>query len=243
MSPIGDLQRALLFWHTMGYSYAYASFTGLGEIVGGLLLLWRRTVTLGGLLLIAVMSNVVVFNWFYSVGVQWPAMHFLAMAVFLAVPETRRLLDLYVLNRPVSAAPREPSVLARSSLRPWRFALKGLAIAYHSCRIILPGDRHPHFAQRKQQYRPCIPRSEALGRLHPGFAAGIADVRVVPCRAVRAGRRHPPPTHWRRQALARSPQPGSARGYTHDERFVGELPPSRRHGPAPDRVCPPSSGS
>lgn len=96
-SPMG------LLWSFMGYSYPYNLFTGLGEVVGGLLLFWRRTTLLGSLIVIGVMSNVVVINFSYDVPVKLFSSHLLLMAFFLVAPDLQRLYRFFVLNESVPA--------------------------------------------------------------------------------------------------------------------------------------------
>jgi len=92
----------------MGASAPYTIFGGLSELVAGLLLLFRRTATLGALVAIPVLTNVVVLNFCYDVPVKLFSVHLLAMSVFLAVPELERLADLLVLRRPVAPAADRP---------------------------------------------------------------------------------------------------------------------------------------
>ena len=54
----------------MGYSRPYAIFCGLVETVGGLLLFWQRTTTLGALIVAASMANVAMLNFSYDVPVK-----------------------------------------------------------------------------------------------------------------------------------------------------------------------------
>jgi hypothetical protein len=95
-SPMG------LVWTFMGYSLPYRWFTGLAEAVGGALLLARRTTTLGALLTIAVMANVVALNFCYDIPVKLYSSTLLLMAVFLVAPDAGRLLDLLVRGRAVA---------------------------------------------------------------------------------------------------------------------------------------------
>ncbi len=92
-SPMGIL------WAFMGVSTAYTIFGGLSEVLGGLLLLFRRTTTLGSLVVIAVMTNVVMLNFCYDVPVKLLSSHLLLMAVWLLLPDARRLVDVLVLHR------------------------------------------------------------------------------------------------------------------------------------------------
>jgi hypothetical protein len=87
----------------MGFSPAYTMFAGLMEIIPGLLLLFRRTATLGALIGSATMTNVVALNFCYDVPVKLFSVHLLCALLVIAAPDARRLLDFFVLNRPVVA--------------------------------------------------------------------------------------------------------------------------------------------
>jgi hypothetical protein len=97
-----------LVWTFMGASVAYNVFTGLGELTGGLLLVFRRTTLLGALVCIGVMTNVVMLNFSYDVPVKLYSAHLLLMAVFLAAHDLRRLANVLVLNRPAEPAEDRP---------------------------------------------------------------------------------------------------------------------------------------
>lgn len=85
----------------------------MGEMLSGLLLTTRRTTTLGALLCIAVMSNVAMLNFTYDVPVKLLSLHMLAMAVFLLLPDLRRLANVLVLNRPADAVELRPQMSGR----------------------------------------------------------------------------------------------------------------------------------
>jgi hypothetical protein len=114
IQTFGEASPMGLLWTFMGASKSYNVFSGLAEMAGGLLLLTRRTTLLGALVCFAALSNVVMLNFSYDVPVKLYSLHLLAMAVFLAAPDLRRLVSLFVLNRPVPAAEIRP--LFR---RPW----------------------------------------------------------------------------------------------------------------------------
>lgn len=101
-SPMG------LLWTFMGYSALYCFFAGAGELLSAVLLAFRRTTLLGALVCIGVMSNVVMLNLSYDVPVKLYSSHLLAMAVFLAAPDLRRLASFFVLNRPVPPVEERP---------------------------------------------------------------------------------------------------------------------------------------
>jgi uncharacterized membrane protein YphA (DoxX/SURF4 family) len=108
MQPYGDSSPMGLLWTFMGASVAYNVFTGLGELSGGLLLVFRRTTLLGALVCIGVMTNVVMLNFSYDVPVKLYSSHLLLMGVFLAAHDLRRLANVLVLDRPAEPAEERP---------------------------------------------------------------------------------------------------------------------------------------
>lgn len=128
--PLGDSSPMGLLWKFMGASWLFNVFTGAAEMLSGLLLTLRRTTLLGALVSIAVLSNVVVINLSYDVPVKLYSMHLLAMAVCLALPDVRRLMNLFWFNRPVAAA-AQPSLFATAGRnRAATFIASALVIAF-----------------------------------------------------------------------------------------------------------------
>ncbi len=113
LQPIGESSPMGLLWTFMGASIPYVIFTGAAEMLGGLLLVARRTTLLGALVCIGVLSNVVMLNLSYDVPVKLYSSHLLLMAVFLAAPDLRRLASLFVWNRPVPPAEQRPLFASR----------------------------------------------------------------------------------------------------------------------------------
>ncbi len=104
IEPYGDFSPMGVLWSFMGASLPYTIFSGAAEVTGGLLLLFRRTTTLGAMVSFTVLLNVVALNYCYDVPVKLYSTNLLLMAVFLAAPDLRRLANVLVLNRPASAA-------------------------------------------------------------------------------------------------------------------------------------------
>jgi uncharacterized membrane protein YphA (DoxX/SURF4 family) len=127
LTPYGNSSPMGLLWTFMGYSTAYNVFTGGAEVLGGVLLLFRRTTTLGALVVIGVMSNVVMLNFCYDVPVKLFSSHLLVMALLLTMPDLQRLANVFVLNRPAA-----PVVFPRHFERKWleraRIAAKVLLV-------------------------------------------------------------------------------------------------------------------
>lgn len=107
-----------LLWAFMGYSVPYIVFAGLGETIAGILLCFRRTVTLGALIGIAVTANVVMLNFAYDVGVKLHSTFYLLGLVYLAAPDLQRLLNVLVFNRAT-----EPEIRPPLFETPWKHRL------------------------------------------------------------------------------------------------------------------------
>jgi hypothetical protein len=102
--PLGNYSPFALMWTFMGYSKAYTIFGGMGEVIGGVLLLFRRTTTLGAIIVCGVMANVLAMDASYGVGLKALVSLYLLLAVFLLVPDLKRLMNVFVLNRPAPPA-------------------------------------------------------------------------------------------------------------------------------------------
>jgi hypothetical protein len=131
--PFGNYSPFALLWTFMGSSTAYTHFGGWGEVIGAVLLFWRRTTTLGALILCGVLANVVALNYFYDVPVKIFSSSLLLMAIFLVIPEAKRLVNLFVMNRGAQPANLESPFRGRW-MRISRAVVKTaaiLAIAYY----------------------------------------------------------------------------------------------------------------
>jgi len=134
IQPFGDASPMGLLWTFMGASASYNLFTGIGEMLGGVLLTMRRTALLGALIAAAVMSNIVMLNFSYDVPVKLYSTHLLLMCVFVMLPDLGRVLRFFVLNRPV-----EPARLPESfQSRPMRWGSLLVRTAFVAVLIYLP---------------------------------------------------------------------------------------------------------
>jgi uncharacterized membrane protein YphA (DoxX/SURF4 family) len=104
----GDSLPMGLLWTFMGASPGYTYFAGAVELLGGILLLVPRLATLGALVAIGAIGNVLMLNLGYDVPVKLGSIHLLLMAGFIIAPDLRRLMDFFVLNRSVEAVSPRP---------------------------------------------------------------------------------------------------------------------------------------
>jgi len=111
----GDKSPAGLAWSFMGYSKAFSFYVGLGEVIGGLLLLWRRSASLGALVVMIVMSTVTMMNYTFDICVKINSSVFFLFAFILLLPDCRRLMNVLVWNKPT-----EPAVYPPMIRQPWQ---------------------------------------------------------------------------------------------------------------------------
>ena len=114
---IGEMSPMGLLWTFMGHSRAYTMFAGAAEVLGGVLLLWRRTSVLGAFVVIAVMTNVVLLNFCYDVPVKLFSVELLVMTVAIAWPQLRRLVGAALGHRVDDVSPRPRGSLLTERLR------------------------------------------------------------------------------------------------------------------------------
>lgn len=108
VQPYGDSSPMGLLWNFMGASPAYNIVTGLGEMIGGFLLAFRRTTRLGSLILAAVLANVVALNFSYDVPAKLYSTHLLAMTFFLLFSDLKQLINFFLLNKTVEPVTYQP---------------------------------------------------------------------------------------------------------------------------------------
>ena len=90
------------------------------RVPSGALLLFRRTATLGAIVVIGVMANVVMLDFSYGVYVKLFATHLLAFAVILAAPEMRHLWRVLVLHEASPARSFGPHATTTAGARAER---------------------------------------------------------------------------------------------------------------------------
>jgi len=110
---VGDLTPFELIWLALGYGQPYQIFTGLFEVVGAVLILFKRTRVVGLIVIACVMLNVVMIDYAYVVGnVMITAFYILLISMFLMAPYAVELVRFFLrhenasLNR-VVYAPRK----------------------------------------------------------------------------------------------------------------------------------------
>jgi hypothetical protein len=100
--PLGEWASRALMWNTMGQSVMYGDFSGFTEIVGGTLLLFRRTTLLGAIILFFVSGTIFLLDALMNRGgVTTPALWGSLVGLALVAPEWGRLKAFYGRNEPL----------------------------------------------------------------------------------------------------------------------------------------------
>ncbi len=127
--PFGHFLPIQVLWTYMGAGPAYEIFAGCAEVLGGVLLLFPRTTTLGALICLADLTNVFVIDMSYNVANKLEVFNFILLALFLLAPDFRRLANVFILNR---AAPPsvEPQLFRRRRANRIATAVQVVLAAY-----------------------------------------------------------------------------------------------------------------
>lgn len=98
-----DMRPMTVAWTFFGYSFYYEFFIGISQILAGLLLVFRRTSTLGAILMVTIMANIVFVNFAFDVCVKFFSCTYLVMSIYLLIDDAKRLVNVLLLNKPAPA--------------------------------------------------------------------------------------------------------------------------------------------
>jgi hypothetical protein len=95
--PVGSLSGFELTWFYYGHSHAYGIILGLTQILGGVLLLFRRSALIGAALLAPVMANILMINIFFHIalGAEIAAAFLLGSMMLLLWQEREAIVSLF----------------------------------------------------------------------------------------------------------------------------------------------------
>lgn len=184
-TPWGECSPMGVVWRFMGASPAYTACTGVVECLAALLLLWRRTSTLGGLVAVGAMTNVLLLNLCYDIPVKLYAAHLLLMGAVVAAADAPRLLAVFWRHEAVVAA---PTMRAAWSWRPLFVASR--VVKYSLVAWLLVGEAG-QLADRIR--RPSESVLAGSYQVVAAEGAGAEQLAALHCYdQTRFGR----PTHW-----------------------------------------------
>lgn len=152
-TPLGDLLPMRFSWLFIGYSTPYQVFSGVMEVIAGLLLLYRRTSTMGALFATAVFMNVAALNLCYDIPVKIFSMQLVLFCLFLVANESNRILCFFILNKPAAACELYHFRYTKKWMRIIRLALK---IVFIIIAVIMPFSNYWDYY--KSDHKPPAPQ-------------------------------------------------------------------------------------
>jgi uncharacterized membrane protein YphA (DoxX/SURF4 family) len=108
LQPYGDSSPMGIAWTFIGASKPYTMFSGFAELVGGILLLFRRTAVLGALIGFAVMLNVMMMNFCYDIPVKLYATQLVVLSFIIMYGMGDNLKQILIHNKPTTSVIFKP---------------------------------------------------------------------------------------------------------------------------------------
>ncbi|MBN9384549.1 MAG: DoxX family protein [Chitinophagaceae bacterium] len=123
----GDFTRWKLFSLSLGIVPGYESFLGLVEIAGALLLLYRRSASIGAFVIAVFLGNVYMSNVAYGGGDKVYSLYLISLALYVLSYDLGRLTNLLIFQRQAAPNTFKP-VFAGKARRYGRIVLKTLFV-------------------------------------------------------------------------------------------------------------------
>lgn len=123
----GDLTAQKIYWLSIGIVPWYQIFAGVVEVTAGALLFFRKTTTLGAILLLGALGDIVYVNFAYDGGVHVYSSYFVLLAALLLVNDIPKVWKLLVKQEDVVPVNFYPD-LSHGWLKYTRISLKSLTI-------------------------------------------------------------------------------------------------------------------
>jgi len=126
-TDFGDFTAQKIYWLSVGIVPWYQIFAGVVEITAGTMLFFRRTTTLGAILLFGALGDIVFVNFSYDGGVHGYSTYFVIFAAFLILYDVPKVYNLLILERFTIPVHFYPS-FSEKWLKFTRITLKTLTI-------------------------------------------------------------------------------------------------------------------
>lgn len=115
----GDFTTWKLFTLSLGAAPIYEIFLGVIEILAGVLLLFRRTATIGAFTILCFTGNVFLSNLAYEGGEHIYSLYLVVLALFLFAFDAQRLVNLLSLEKPT-----EPNTYKPVFTEKWKYTAR-----------------------------------------------------------------------------------------------------------------------
>lgn len=130
-TKVGDLDKDMLFWTSMGSSHLYSVVIGLFEITTSIFLLFRKTRKLGILLALAIFINVLSINIGFDISVKFFVIFLVLICLYLFYPFATNFW-LLLSNQPIQHISSSKQTTAHFKTKNWIKALLIVGICFES---------------------------------------------------------------------------------------------------------------
>ncbi|MBO6792699.1 MAG: hypothetical protein JJ895_02220 [Balneolaceae bacterium] len=97
LTPLAEVGSFDLAWTFFGYSFGYILFIGGSQVIGSLLLLFERTKILGAAILVPILMNIIIVDYFYeiSIGAMMSAISYFIAINFVLFYNRERIFEAF----------------------------------------------------------------------------------------------------------------------------------------------------
>jgi len=125
---LGDFTPGKLYWLTTGVSPFFEVFAGVFELIATLLILFRRTTTLGAIMMVSILLPIWFVNIGYDAGVELTSLHILSLSLLLLVRDSKRFWEILIEHKAVALTYIPKIVFPEKWKNTVRLALKATFI-------------------------------------------------------------------------------------------------------------------
>lgn len=126
---LGDFTPGKLYWLTTGVSPFFEVFAGVFELIATLLIIFRRTTTLGAIMMVSILLPIWFVNIGYDAGVELTSLHILSLSLLLLVRDSKRFWEILIEHKAVALTYIPKIVFPDQWKNTARLVLKGSFIA------------------------------------------------------------------------------------------------------------------
>ncbi|MEQ1676082.1 MAG: hypothetical protein ABL876_05260 [Chitinophagaceae bacterium] len=94
-TPLGQVDKDLLYWTSMGTSRFYNIFMGMAEVLAGVLIFFKRTRMAGLLIAAGILLQVVMINFGFDISVKLYSLFLFSLSLYLLNPFYRKLCRFF----------------------------------------------------------------------------------------------------------------------------------------------------
>jgi len=134
--PLGDMSPMGFAYAFFGFSHGYNIFMGVVESAA-LLLLFRRTTTLGALLSLVALTNVILINFNYDLHAKMYPMVMFAMTLFLLGPQLKRIFKFFLTHQTTSLRIIKAPIINKKWIKVTKIVIKVFVIGINTIPLIM----------------------------------------------------------------------------------------------------------